>query len=775
MGVVIRGVTDDIMLKHFELYCEFEKSLEFQASLYLDNQPYWKLTHRNVQGRYVPYRDGKPVTSAEWYTYNGTDCCVTYACDLAQDRLLQPRQRGHYHFNMRMLTRVLYQMLRGLPYDYEEAQKHKASVEKRIYALQDRINREAASGGKRPELAAFLDAIHSCTVGSEKRTRTRRDSRVQETVSTVGLDTQACGLEVSGRPETGTGKDGVDSPGGDGPASLHDLLPFLTDAFCTSRRTEKVEVEETCWQPMRWNGKRWVKGGKRLSEPIVAECMHEALPHSFPMGAEPPEPSTSVTWLKPITRTVTKSVTVPITSLADVRRFVLDSRRAECRRASLLVTLLVKGDSLPATRGELATLLGLSVKIRASGRDKDEEDETTGDLVRGDERDANWFLYEHCGLPRQYVKEGNRLTDRLASDAEAVIKAWIASSKTEKGRDRRALWFATLKSLLTEARNLNAQPDEDVRIRSGINLVGTKTHRISNSGSPTRSSKLNLQTITKSHRRFYRADDGYYMCQRDLSGADGWTVAAYCSMLGDTNMLEDYRAKLKPAQIITLMEDMGSRVNTMTREELRPLCAPITEETHWKYFANKRRQHGWSYKMGDKTTSDQILTDSIKKSGKPIYISPKKCGQDRDHLFFVRYPGIPKLHAWMARTLKEEGQLTASNGFTRRFYGRKDEDDTLREAIAHLPQVYTTYATLLALARLWDDPSNRRPDGSLIIEPLHTVHDSLITQWPTEVTEWARERMGTWFDNPIDIARTRLVIPASGSYGVSWGEQDFKL
>jgi len=40
-GIRVRGVVDDTMLKHWELYSELEKSLGVQASLYTD-QPYYK-------------------------------------------------------------------------------------------------------------------------------------------------------------------------------------------------------------------------------------------------------------------------------------------------------------------------------------------------------------------------------------------------------------------------------------------------------------------------------------------------------------------------------------------------------------------------------------------------------------------------------------------------------------------------------------------------------------------------------------------------------------
>lgn len=40
-GIVVQPISDDTMLKHHELYCELEKSLAFQASIYT-KEPFWK-------------------------------------------------------------------------------------------------------------------------------------------------------------------------------------------------------------------------------------------------------------------------------------------------------------------------------------------------------------------------------------------------------------------------------------------------------------------------------------------------------------------------------------------------------------------------------------------------------------------------------------------------------------------------------------------------------------------------------------------------------------
>jgi uracil-DNA glycosylase family 4 len=680
-GIVVRGVTDDTMLKHFELFPELEKKLGFQVSIYTKH-PFYKA-------------ERKSEDYATRLIYCGKDCCRTFECNDEMEKRLLSKQREHYQFNLSLLPALLYMELRGIKYDKTKAEEKLATVQEDIWRLQDEVNREAAKHPSRAALRAFLEAT-----------------------------------ETSG-----------------------DLVPFFRDAFCLAKPREKREVEEVSYQPMRFNGKKWVRGGKRV----------QAVPDSY---------DTAAVRYDRVVKSVERSCEVEIGCFEDVRRFSKDSCAGECKRAIQLARACEKlsesGRELASLRGELASLLSLHLKVNATGRGRDTEDED-GTLTPGEEKDANWYLYECLGAPKQYKKEGVKLTDKLASDDEAIIKAWV------KCKDDRLMTFLRLRQLITQTKTLRAACDRDGRIRCGYNLVGTETHRLACYESPT-GSGYNLQTVTKSHRDLFLADDAHWMCQRDLSGADGWTVAAYCAMLGDTTMLEDYRAKLKPAQILVLLHEQGPRVNQVSRADLKPLCAPITEETRWEYFAFKRVQHGGSYGMRGRTMSDQILTDAFKKGGgKPIFVDPKVCDRMIDNCLFARYPGLPRWHAWMTRELKTNGKLVASNGFQRSFYGRKDDHGTLKQALAHLPQVYTTYATTLAVSRLWLDPENRRPDGSLIVEPLHTVHDSLITQWHKDVTEWAKAKMKAWFENPIKIAQETLVIPASGSYGPDWKHQDYSL
>lgn len=386
-------------------------------------------------------------------------------------------------------------------------------------------------------------------------------------------------------------------------------------------------------------------------------------------------------------------------------------------------------------------------------------------------------LYEEKGYPPQF--NGRGADKKVTTDVGALLKL------AKKFPNDPLLADLLLHSRLDGVRKtLEIDTDPDGRVRCAYNVVGTETMRITCYESPT-GSGANLQTITKKLRRLFQADPGYHLFQCDLAGADGWTVAAHCLKHGDPTMWDDYTYGLKPAKIIALAYS-GVPVSSLTREGLSALCkhesakGGICDQDSWLYFACKRVQHATNYGVKAKTGVDQIMSDSYKMSGTPIYLT-EATFEELQRFYFVRYPGLYQWHNACKQAVFDGRDLTSASGHTRKFHGRRKswntrarsveaDHETWKEYLADEPQENTTYATNLALSKLWNDPDNRLGDGRPIIEPLHQVHDALIGQFPQDLTEWACAKLRTYFSNPLIIANTRLTIPFEGAYGPSWGE-----
>jgi hypothetical protein len=247
-------------------------------------------------------------------------------------------------------------------------------------------------------------------------------------------------------------------------------------------------------------------------------------------------------------------------------------------------------------------------------------------------------------------------------------------------------------------------------------------------------------------------------------------------MLGDSTMLDDLKFGLKPAHFPAYVLKFGAEdiiKNYHDRPALKEMFQRIGKED-WEYFVSKQATWGTAYLMGPVLMGERIFIESEGK----VNMSQKQI-KDFKEAVYIRYK-FKIWHEWMTRHLTTQSypaKLSASNGQTRRFFGRNSfrRCEILGEALAHLPQTYTTYATLKAAKRLWSDPENNlrnRNDGlhrhSLRIEPLHQVHDELLCQARIEDTPWAIGKLKSYFDNPIQIANQTITIPFDGAYGTAW-------
>lgn len=401
------------------------------------------------------------------------------------------------------------------------------------------------------------------------------------------------------------------------------------------------------------------------------------------------------------------------------------------------------GDS---ENGELSTLLSLSLNVDSP-------------------KQANKYFYETLKLPIQI----NKKTRQPSTDYLSLLRL---IKKTSHPACQLAI---ELRDKSTHSGMLGIHADSDGRIRCGYNAVGTNTGRLTCYTSPT-GSGYNLQTIPKKDRDLFIADDDHFFFQCDLSGADGWTIAAHCKHLGDSTMYDDYIFGLKPAKILCLMLKHGAAVSNMSRQELKEKSKEITGDD-WEYFMCKIGIWGSCYLMGPDKLGDQFL---IQSEGK-LNLSEHQI-VDFQRLIFIRYHGVKQWHEFTKRRLKPIPRITAASGLTRQFFGRPEE--ILGEALAFEPQAVTTYATNKAVLNLWNDGDNRlcNEEGTVIhvptrglarpilrVEPLHQVHDALCGQFKKTDTTWAITKIKSWFANPIMIANQQIIIPFEGAYGESWG------
>ncbi len=411
--------------------------------------------------------------------------------------------------------------------------------------------------------------------------------------------------------------------------------------------------------------------------------------------------------------------------------------------AARIVSLAQMGVLTDEERGELDTLLGREINTASTKQMRE-------------------WLYEKWGFPRRYIKEGARNTTRLSVAVDALLATY------RQNRDPRLELCLRLSDLRTQLESLQTKLDRDGRIRFSFNIAGTQVGRLSCSASNS-GSGFNGQTISDRHKCLFPADEGCDFYSVDLKGADGWTIGAECAALGDSRMLDDLRAGLKPANMVTLLMLHGAQVNSWTMERCLAEQAKL-DKKDWRYAAAKAGIWGTSYGEGDVTLSENILETSWKDSGELVYVSAADC-KKLQNAVHQRYPGIRRRMERIKMLLVRDGQLTPCEGAPPRdFFAPKTDHSTQKKAYAYAPAFNTALANNLALLKLWQDPENRDAAGTRIAQLRIPVHDSITFVAPCGKRDWVKSKLPVWWDNPIVVAGITLRIPFDAQVGSSWGE-----
>jgi len=127
-GIIVHKLRDDTMLKTFELYCEFSKSLGFCVSIYTDH-------HYYKNERLAP-------TLHEQLDYNIKDCCLTHECNEVMDRSLKKDKLSlnAYKERMQVMWIALYYELQGIMIDNKKKSQQLKSVEKELEETQKELD-----------------------------------------------------------------------------------------------------------------------------------------------------------------------------------------------------------------------------------------------------------------------------------------------------------------------------------------------------------------------------------------------------------------------------------------------------------------------------------------------------------------------------------------------------------------------------------------------------------------------------------------------------------
>lgn len=306
----------------------------------------------------------------------------------------------------------------------------------------------------------------------------------------------------------------------------------------------------------------------------------------------------------------------------------------------------------------------------------------------------------------------------------------------------------------------------DGRFYTSYNIGGTETWRFSSSadaygdGSNIQNIKKDPDNLAQSKRRSIRkmfvSDDGWKLVGIDLEQAESREVGWLLWILFDDPTYLD-ACESGDLHTMTCKLIWPGFAWTGDPKKDREIADQIFYRDMTYRDMSKRGGHGTTY-YGTPFTMSRHL-----KVSQDIM---KKFQQS----FFGAYPGIPKWHQWVAQQIQTYPHaITTPFGATRHFFGRQNDDTTLREAIAFSPQSSTAMRLNLALWRIWKHMHGR-------VQLLAQVHDALYFQFREGDDEAEVIKIALEFCKVLlEHKGRKFVIPGEAKSGWNWGNYHEKI
>lgn len=294
---------------------------------------------------------------------------------------------------------------------------------------------------------------------------------------------------------------------------------------------------------------------------------------------------------------------------------------------------------------------------------------------------------------------------------------------------------------------LQTKIDADGRMRTSYNIAGTSTGRFSSSLNDFGRGG-NMQNIEERLRRIFVPDPGMKFANVDFEQADSRNIGALCwNVFRDPSYLDACESG-----------DLHTTVAKMSRPDLPwtgdgKLDRLRAEEPYYRHHGLrhmcKMLGHGTNYMGSPFEMSRQTKID-------------RKTIETFQEVYFKAFPSIPKLHEWIQAELIAKGCLITPFGRRRWFMGRRDDKDTLKQAVAHMGQSMTADEMNNAMLQLW---------RKNIVQILLQGHDSLLMQYPEEKENEIIPQVKEAMQVPLELEGDRkFIVPVEVQVGWNWSK-----
>ena len=317
----------------------------------------------------------------------------------------------------------------------------------------------------------------------------------------------------------------------------------------------------------------------------------------------------------------------------------------------------------------------------------------------------------------------------------------------------------TLRDMQEQVKTSQATLEPDGRMRYQVSVGQQETGRWSCTKSVWRTG-TNMHGITHRLRSAFVPEPGMVLINADLEQAESRCVAYLARDEAYIEAHERGNVHVEAARLAwptVAWTGDGKADKTLAKETAawwvpQPPAEPGAEAAVSLYRLAKVLQHGNNY--------GQTYRGVARRLG----MSDRE-GERVSEAYHGRYPGIRRYHGEIKSELLATGVIVTPFGRPRQFFGRHWEWETIKEAIAHVPQSLTSDILKTVLHRIWSewDPEQ--------VEVLMEAHDAVVMQARPEWVKGNIDAIKSMFRVEVPIHGRTMVIPVEVQIGPrSWGE-----
>ena len=351
--------------------------------------------------------------------------------------------------------------------------------------------------------------------------------------------------------------------------------------------------------------------------------------------------------------------------------------------------------------------------------------------------DLRLLFYDRLAIPA--IKRGGKPTTNR--DALEKMEQYLIARQIVRH-------ITGMRDLGKKISMLKTEIDPDGRMRTSYNIAGTSTGRFSSSFSEFGTGG-NLQNVEESLRSIFVADPGMKFAKFDAKSGESYVVGAIeWNLFQDGRYLEACESGDPHTATARVCWPGLGWTGDLGRDK------SIAEQPYYRHytyrFMCKKLGHGSNYGGKAATLSQQAkLPLAVVEQFQPKY--------------FKAFPAHLDWQAYVDSTLRKTGTLVSLTGRKRQFWGRRNDDGVLREAIAYDPQCSLADIVNSAMLRIWS-----ARDAVVSFQD----HDAITVMYPEADEDRIIPLIQAQLTQHIPLAHNRtLTIPYDCKTG--WNKGDY--